>query len=496
MAALISLALENTAVAIAMAVFVYVVTRFWRNPPVAHLLWLLVLIKLVTPPIIGVHLLPKSIDASVQNHAADNLPPIVDFSQKRIETRPLQLAPQSSAAARMPPAADVRLSQLWNVAIPWLCWIWICGMAVCAAAAGARTVRFERRLRGTLPAAEPLQKSLREVAAILGIRRLPDLQYVESINVPMLWFAGRRPVIALPIALMRQLDESKAKLVLAHELAHLRRLDHWTRLFEMFVSIVYWWNPLVWLVRREIHVVEELCCDAWVRSALPTSESAYAELVLQAAELAGKSTALFSAVPASSFLHSSNLKARIDMIVNGRFAPRASKRWLVILAPVAAVLVFSFAAAEPPKTPATNSAQPPEKCETGFLAERFKYKVPFEIGETQHNGGKIEITAVWGTRPKIEVGGQYLVRGRYQLPPGQNRGKLYFYVTAEGTWGRIGIADLDLQTAELDKSNGDFALIHGMAGPGYFHLYLADPDSYSRYFDNVYFGTGETVLKK
>jgi RNA polymerase sigma factor (sigma-70 family) len=130
-----------------------------------------------------------------------------------------------------------------------------------------------------------------------------------------------------------------------------------------------------------------------------------------------------------------------------------------------------------------------------FLAGRLKYRVPFEIGYTEtREGGRIEIREVWGTRPRIEVGGQYLVRGRYVLPPGQ-RGTLYFYETATGDWSQP-TASMDLQYTRLDRQEGEFTLLHGMAGPGYFHLVLADPERYSRAFANVYFGTGDNVLRK
>jgi RNA polymerase sigma factor (sigma-70 family) len=125
----------------------------------------------------------------------------------------------------------------------------------------------------------------------------------------------------------------------------------------------------------------------------------------------------------------------------------------------------------------------------------FKHRVTFEAGYTESNeGGRIEIREVWGTRPKIEVGGQYLVRGKYVLPKGE-RGKLYFYETAEGASNQT-TATLDLQATVVDKQEGEFTLVHGMAGPGYFHLYLADPERYSRYFANVYFGTGDNVLRR
>jgi RNA polymerase sigma factor (sigma-70 family) len=130
-----------------------------------------------------------------------------------------------------------------------------------------------------------------------------------------------------------------------------------------------------------------------------------------------------------------------------------------------------------------------------FLAKRFKYRVPFEIGLTQtREGGRIDIREVWGTRPQIEVGGQYLVRGKYKLPRGE-RGKLYFYASASGAWGAL-TTTLDLQSTEVDKADGEFTLVHGMSGPGYFHLILTDPERYSRYYANVYFGTGDNVWRE
>jgi RNA polymerase sigma factor (sigma-70 family) len=130
-----------------------------------------------------------------------------------------------------------------------------------------------------------------------------------------------------------------------------------------------------------------------------------------------------------------------------------------------------------------------------FLADRFKYRVAFETGYTEtREGGRIEIREVRGTRPRIEVGGQYLVRGRYVLPPGE-RGTIYFFETATGNWSQRTTV-LDLQTATLDEEEGEFTLVHGMEGPGYFHLVLADPERYSRAFANVYFGTGDNVYRQ
>jgi RNA polymerase sigma factor (sigma-70 family) len=127
------------------------------------------------------------------------------------------------------------------------------------------------------------------------------------------------------------------------------------------------------------------------------------------------------------------------------------------------------------------------------IAGQFKHRIPVEIGLTEtSNGGRIDILEVWGTRPKIEVGGAYLVHGKYVLPSKEN-GKLYFYRTA--TEGDGSGPVLDLQATTVAKGQGEFTLLHNMAGPGYFHLQLLAPDG-DKMFANVYFGTGDNVLRK
>ena len=48
------LAAHNSVVVLVLALFVHGLTRVWRSPPVAHVLWLLALLKLVAPPVMRV----------------------------------------------------------------------------------------------------------------------------------------------------------------------------------------------------------------------------------------------------------------------------------------------------------------------------------------------------------------------------------------------------------------------------------------------------------
>jgi hypothetical protein len=126
------------------------------------------------------------------------------------------------------------------------------------------------------------------------------------------------------------------------------------------------------------------------------------------------------------------------------------------------------------------------------LASRLSYLVPVEIGFTQtKDGGNIEILEVWGTRPRIEVGGYYLVHGKYTLPS-FDHGTLYFHETTSGPSGLT--PELDLQWTRVEKGQGEFTLLHNMGSPGYFHLHLVGPNSNDT-VANVYFGTGDNVWR-
>src|SRR5437667_428240 len=80
---------------------------------------------------------------------------------------------------------------------------------------------------------------------------------------PVLWTIGRTPRLLFPAGLLERLDREQREALLAHELAHWRRRDHWVRLVELAVLVLYWWHPVVWWARRELHEAEEQCCDAW-----------------------------------------------------------------------------------------------------------------------------------------------------------------------------------------------------------------------------------------
>jgi hypothetical protein len=165
----------------------------------------------------------------------------------------------------------------------------------------------------------------------------------------MLWALGRRPLLLLPAALWDRLDAEQQDTLLAHELAHLRRGDHWVRRLELLVLGLYWWHPVAWWARRELCEAEEQCCDAWVVWALPAAARAYAAALLETVTFLSQAR---PALPeaASGAGHVRPLKRRLTMILRG--TPPRALTWggLLLVAGLAALLLPLWPTwAEPPR---------------------------------------------------------------------------------------------------------------------------------------------------
>jgi hypothetical protein len=132
----------------------------------------------------------------------------------------------------------------------------------------------------------------------------------------MLWAVGRSPRLLFPVQLLERLTPEQRAGLLTHELAHLRRRDHWVRIVEFLVLGLYWWCPLVWWACAELREAEEECCDAWVVWALPGGSRAYAlALVVTVDFLAAAPPDL--PLLASGIGHVQRLKRRLTMILGG-----------------------------------------------------------------------------------------------------------------------------------------------------------------------------------
>jgi beta-lactamase regulating signal transducer with metallopeptidase domain len=98
------------------------------------------------------------------------------------------------------------------------------------------------------------------LAELCSIRRTPLLYRNPLAATPML-FGVLRPSIILPD---REYTAEQLRAVLLHELTHLRRKDVLVKWLSVLSCAAHWFNPVVWLMRREIDRACELACDSSV----------------------------------------------------------------------------------------------------------------------------------------------------------------------------------------------------------------------------------------
>jgi TonB family protein len=122
----------------------------------------------------------------------------------------------------------------------------------CGAAAAADTA-------DAAAAAGALAAMVDEIARTRGVNRPVALLWNDRTRLLVTW-GHFRPRVMLPAAAARW-SEERLRVVISHELAHVRRGDWGTQLAAELLRAVFWFNPLVWIACRRMRAESELACD-------------------------------------------------------------------------------------------------------------------------------------------------------------------------------------------------------------------------------------------
>ena len=172
----------------------------------------------------------------------------------------------------------------------------------------ARDLRQVHRLRIAAPALndETARRTLRELADRLDIQRPVQLLEGPDGCVPIT-FHWRRPAIVVPRSLVG--DPAVLRIVLAHELIHVRRHDYIWTLLDCVAAAAFAFHPLTRLLRRGIDRCRETSCDAEVVAAGFARPEAYAEVLVRTHD---EAQVPMTAVAAGMATRSPTLKERLE----------------------------------------------------------------------------------------------------------------------------------------------------------------------------------------
>lgn len=238
-------------------------------------------------------------------------------------------------------------------------WIWLIGVGLVLArfALGTARMRWIARRARRVDGGTWLRLAGR-LAWLIGVKRRVTFLEGTTAAMPMTWGIVN-PCILLPESASRW-PSARQRVVLLHELAHVKRRDCLTQLLAQLLCALYWFNPLSWIAARRLEAERERACDDVVIAA-GTRGSDYADHLLDIARAMRSS--MLPTWAAVAMAHRSQLEGRLMAILDPQ-VPRQfpTRSRTIALVACVAVLVVSIALITPaPRAAeALSSSQPIE----------------------------------------------------------------------------------------------------------------------------------------
>jgi hypothetical protein len=179
------------------------------------------------------------------------------------------------------------------------------------------------RLRKRIGCAEaltsPLLSLAASIASSLGLCKPPRLFIHPDVQSPQ---AGGvlRPFVLLP-AWIETAPREEQRLLLAHEIAHLKRRDPICNWLQIVAQVWMWWNPAVWWLNSRIRAEREICCDDLVLSLRLAPDTDYSRLLVDIAGRCTRREVMLEAMGMADSFH--RTKARIMRVLDGKIKRRA-----------------------------------------------------------------------------------------------------------------------------------------------------------------------------
>ena len=229
------------------------------------------------------------------------------------------------------------LASAANEALPGVVAIWLAGVVFLSSRLLVSWIRTQRMAkRNAVPANAQWQHAALRLSEALGLRRAVKLLESAAVEVPSV-IGFVRPVILLPASTLTGLTPDQIEMILAHELAHIRRHDFFVNLLQALVETLMFYHPAVWWMSRRVRIERENCCDD-LAVAVCGSPIQYARALTRLEELRA------DVMPIAVSSNGGSLIDRIRRIAGGRAESEGlASRWTAGLA-VLTIVAIALAA--------------------------------------------------------------------------------------------------------------------------------------------------------
>jgi len=164
------------------------------------------------------------------------------------------------ASLPVPVTWEARLWQYVDAIQPYAMIAWMAGVLLLGVRLSLSwfRVRWLAWRRRVIPA--DLAAKAAALGKRLGLRLPPRVCVSDKIReaiVVGLW----RPLVLLPVSWLMEMPPEMLEAVIAHELAHVRRLDLWVNLLQRLMETLLFYHPAVWWLSRRVSLEREMCAD-------------------------------------------------------------------------------------------------------------------------------------------------------------------------------------------------------------------------------------------
>lgn len=192
--------------------------------------------------------------------------------------------------------------------------LWLAGAAAFAGVHIVSYVLCTRRIKrhGKIITDGSVYELMQSLRTELGVRsKIALVRYPEAASPMIIGFV--KPLLVLPDD---TIDDSELYFIIRHELIHQKRHDVYAKLLSVLANAVHWFNPIIWLMRREIAIDMELSCDEGVvRGADFGTKRAYTETLMSSLS---RQTLQRSSLTTQFYGGKSTMKKRFANILNDR----------------------------------------------------------------------------------------------------------------------------------------------------------------------------------
>jgi beta-lactamase regulating signal transducer with metallopeptidase domain/5-hydroxyisourate hydrolase-like protein (transthyretin family) len=287
-------------------------------------LWLVVLVRLALPMVPTVpwslfRLTPAPFASVAESPIAAPIPALPRLDPGEAEQRdrePAAVAALPPSVAPDPPGDAVIAPRPWTW-VDRLAAVWLAGVLLLFVRHGWLHRQLRRQRRTWRMVVDPAVLDLfHRCRQELGVRRLVRLRKAADGCGPAACDTVRATIV-LPERLLAQLPAEELRLVLLHELTHVRRWDVLLDRAAVLVAMLHWFNPIAWLALAGLRRERESACDEAVLRHVGAAQSVpYGHTLLKVAGRLSVPAPLAGVV--GVFGKDRSLVRRIHMIANYR----------------------------------------------------------------------------------------------------------------------------------------------------------------------------------